>query len=302
MKNIHLQGGFGDVLLHTPFFKCYFKKWKKKINVFTSFYEHYQLLLNNPYIDLFLCKIEDKSVNITESSLSDLKLNQKIKNISKQYKNKFLIKKHYGKIKPSQFTNMHSCEAVASMFGSCDRLDEKPEIFLTENEIKEGYDIISKYNFPICINPSSTDKIKEWDYDKWEKIINFYPKFDFIQLGVKDEKYINGAIDFRSKFSLRQQLSVLCHSKMYIGLDSFWNHAARALDIKSVILFGPTNPKVWGYDGNINIYKKTRCSPCIDWLMEECPYGKKCMNDIYISDVKKAIDQLILEDISGFGV
>ena len=117
-----------------------------------------------------------------------------------------------------------------------------------------------------------------------------------------DEIKFDGVLNF-TKYSLREQLSILSLSKFYIGLDSFWNHAAFALNVKSVILFGPTEPKIWGYDKNINIYKKTNCSPCLDWLQrEECPYNKKCMNDIQILDVKKAIDQLILKDISGFGV
>lgn len=291
-----VDAGLGDVILHTPFFKNYYLQKNEKINVFTKYETHFDVLYNNPYINLYLITYikgeKNMNINVLKTSIN-----------AKKIENEFVLENyHYGELRPSIFLKKKAYDIISNnVFKIVNNVFDL-EIFLENDEILNGKKILSEYEFPICINPSSAIKIKEWSHYKWEKIIKLYPQKTFIQLGLNKEKYINGAIDFRGKYSLREQLSILYNSKIYIGLDSFWNHAAKAFNIKSVILFGPSDPKVWGYDENINIYKKTRCSPCIDWLIEECPYGKKCMNDIQILDVKKAIDQLILKDVSGFGV
>jgi ADP-heptose:LPS heptosyltransferase len=298
MKYIIVDGGLGDILLHTSFFKAFFKTNKYKLNIFHHVDYVYDLLLNNPYVNLFLYEGNNKcNFKILKTSLSDKEFNF--------FKEKFSIDKikmgnFYANLKPSLSYNMSSYKIIGEING-CKITDEIPEIFLTPQELDEGRNIISQYDFAICINISSKHEIKKWSFDKWERIIKFYPKIKFIQLGDEDETRLKGTLDLLGT-PIRKQLSVLASSNLYVGLDSFWNHAARALNVKSVILFGPTNPNIWGYDENINIYKKTRCSPCIDWGVEECPYGKKCMNDIQILDVKKAIDQLILKDVSGFGI
>ena len=295
MKNIIPKGGFGDILLHTAFFKSFFEKNKKKLNIFHTDEHVYDILLNNPYINLFLYETNKCDFKILKTSLSDIKLNIFLK---KKYLIKFKKNIHYGALMPSLTYNKSSYKIIGDTF-NCKIFDEKPEIFLTHQELEEGKIAISKYDYVICINSSSVEKIKEWSFDKWERIVKLYPKIKFVQLGDKNEKKIEGTLGFLGT-PIRKQLSILASSNLHVGLDSFWNHAARALNIKSVILFGPTSPKVWGYDENINIYKKTRCSPCIDWGIVECPYGKKCMNDIQILDVKKAIDELILKSVSGF--
>lgn len=298
MKYIIVDGGLGDILLHTAFFKAFFRTKKYKLSIFHEADYVYDLLLNNPYVNLFLYEGNNKcNFKILKTSLSDKEFNF--------FKKKFSIGKikmgnFYANLMPSLSCDTISYKIIGEMY-NCEITDEKPEIFLTPQELDEGRDIISQYDFVICINISSKHEIKKWSFDKWEKIIKLYPKIKFIQLGDEDETRLKGTLDLLGT-PIRKQLSILASSNLYVGLDSFWNHAARALNVKSVILFGPTNPNIWGYDENINIYKKTRCSPCIDWRVEECPYGKKCMNDIQILDVKKAIDELILKDISGFGV
>jgi ADP-heptose:LPS heptosyltransferase len=299
MKHIFPDGGLGDMLLHTPFFKSFFKKTKDKLNIFHEVEYVYDLFLNNPYINLFLYGGTNKcNFKILKTSLSDIEL--KIFLEKKFNIHKISQAKHYANLMPSLSYDTNSYKIIGEMY-NCEITDEKPEIFLTSEEMDEANMIISQYDFVICVNISSKHEIKKWSIDKWKKIIKLYPKIKFIQLGDENETKIEGTLDLLGT-PIRKQLSVLASSNLYVGLDSFWNHAARALNVKSVILFGPTNPNIWGYDENINIYKKTRCSPCIDWGIEECPYGKKCMNDIQILDVKKAIDRLILKDVSGFGV
>jgi ADP-heptose:LPS heptosyltransferase len=300
MKILIPQGGLGDVLSYTVFFKQQFEKTKKKINIFVNTDSEFELLFNNPYINLFLYEhfITEKEPRILKTSLNDHDFDffeKKFLNSRKKIIN-FNCNERFISLPEKKLHNV-----ISNMFGYDDVENGKPQIFLNYDEIKNGKNEISKYNFPICINTNSNCDIKKWDDYKWEKMIKFYPKFNFLQIGKNNENTIKNTIDLRSK-SLREQLSILFHCNFFIGIDSFWNHAAKALNVKSIILFGPTDPKIHGYDENINIYKRRKCSPCMEWGILECPYGKKCMNDIHFSDVKKAIDELILKNISGFGV
>lgn len=64
---------------------------------------------------------------------------------------------------------------------------------------------------------------------------------------------------------------------------------------KSMVLFGPTDEKFYGFDENENIScRKCNC-PC-EWLMNDwmytCPLGKKdddCMNSITVSNLYSRI-------------
>jgi ADP-heptose:LPS heptosyltransferase len=291
MENIKLLGGLGDVLLHTPYFKKFFEKNKKKINCFVDKENEYDLLLNNPNINLFLIgDRKEDMLKIEKTSLNDVESSFFLKKFIKYGIS--LKEKHYSTMLPSLHYKEKAQNIIGQIFGM-KNVNYYPEIFLTEEEIENGKKIISKYTgIVVCLNASSTIKIKEWDDYKWKKIIKLYPNVNFIQLGEKEEKHIEGALNF-TNLKLREQLSILKSSNLYVGLDSFWNHAAKALNVKSVILFGPTPPKIWGHEGNVNIFKNKRCSPCIDWSISFCPYGKTCMKSIQVSDVKKAIDSLI---------
>lgn len=293
--NIKLQGGLGDVLLHTPLFKKFFEKNKKKINCFVENETEFNLLLNNPYINLFLIDHDSirNEMKIFNSSLTE---EEHVSFLEKNDSINFYTK-HYFNLKPSFFWKKKSHIIIGEIY-NFKNIDSLPQIFLKDEEIKSGKEKISNYkNIKICICPSSNIRIKEWKYYKWEKIIKLYPNIHFFQLGNCDDYKLKGALDF-TNLKLRDQISILNSSDFYIGVDSFWQHAAKALNKKSIILFGPSNSEIWGYDDNVNIIGKADCSPCIDWKIMECPYGKICMNDIQISNIKKSIDVFLENSIS----
>ena len=68
-------------------------------------------------------------------------------------------------------------------------------------------------------------------------------------------------------------------------------HAARAVEIKSVILYSGTEKvDMAGYSENVNLIMPVDCSPCgfkIEW-----PYSKKCM-DFTVEEVYKTVMKCI---------
>ena len=87
---------------------------------------------------------------------------------------------------------------------------------------------------------------------------------------------------------------------LFIAGDTGPIHVAAALGVKTLGLYGPSSPEVFGprNPGSVNIWKKTECAPCYEpetvhaKKFLECA-DNKCMQAISVQDVKNAADQLL---------
>jgi ADP-heptose:LPS heptosyltransferase len=113
-----------------------------------------------------------------------------------------------------------------------------------------------------------------------------------VQIGSSSDMKLEGAIDLRGKTSLRQTAAVLANSLVFIGLVGFTMHLARAVDCRSVIIYGGREkPAITGYVSNKNLYHQVRCAPC--WLRNACDFNHKCMDMISVDQViAAAADQI----------
>src|SRR4029078_7585821 len=123
-----------------------------------------------------------------------------------------------------------------------------------------------------------------------------YPGLDIIQLGSKTSRIIDGVTKcLVNKTTLTECFDILSKSKLHIDTDSGLAHAATAMGIPCVTMFGPTPPSFYGHSQNQNISRGTSCSGgCFhltrDW-MDRCPIGydsPRCMDDISTGDVLDA--------------
>ncbi|MBU1202247.1 MAG: 4Fe-4S cluster-binding domain-containing protein [Nanoarchaeota archaeon] len=267
-------GGIGDGLLATPAIKALKDKYpKSKIRVMCN-ENHKEIYKNNPSID-FLSILPDELA---------------IKNIKSQN----IFETNYGKLKPSISFDEHATSIIGRMLGVAVK-DNNLLIFLTKEEDENAKKQLSKYKNTIIIHiTSKCSKNQEWMTEKWEELVKKNSDITFIQLGLKDEPAVKGAVDLRGKTSIREAMALVKNAKGFVGVDSFLAHAAAAFKTSSVVLFGPSNPTIWGYSQNINIYKDLECSPCIDTLGNGvCPYDKKCMRLITVKEVSKSISNII---------
>lgn len=97
------------------------------------------------------------------------------------------------------------------------------------------------------------------------------------------EKYIRVIMidenDYNNIFSYIQ------HAQLHIGIDSSGNHIAAAYNTPSIILWGATSPRWYGYHSAINIVNKVDCHPCEFQDKYSNGYFGKCKKEI------KCIDQ-----------
>jgi ADP-heptose:LPS heptosyltransferase len=105
-----------------------------------------------------------------------------------------------------------------------------------------------------------------------------------VQIGSSSDMKLEGAIDLRGKTNLRQTAAVLANSLVFIGLVGFIMHLARAVDCRSVIIYGGREkPSITGYVANKNLYHQVRCAPC--WLRNACEFNRKCMDMVTVDQV-----------------
>ena len=96
-----------------------------------------------------------------------------------------------------------------------------------------------------------------------------YPDYLVVQLGVSPERceFIeNVDINLVGKTTLEDVKVLLKNSALHIDGEGGMVHLRHALtDKPSCVLFGPTDPRVFGYSNNINL-RSAVCPICCEWL------------------------------------
>jgi hypothetical protein len=138
---------------------------------------------------------------------------------------------------------------------------------------------------------------KEWYPHRFQEVCSeLRTDVQVIQLGSPNDPKLEGATDLRGKTTVRQSAAILANSYAFIGLAGFLAHLARAVDCRSVIIYGGREkPSQIGYVANKNLYSQVKCAPC--WLRNACDYDRKCMDMITVPQVITAT----AEQISRYG-
>jgi len=140
---------------------------------------------------------------------------------------------------------------------------------------------------------------KAWRIEAWVELVELLkqeiPKMKIVQLGSpKSGAAIAGVdVNLRGHASLAEAFAVLKHAALHIDTEGGLVHVAHALGTRSLVLFGPTNAKFFGYADNINLVPP--CHDCwwlkADW-MRQCIRGlvqPECMLHHAPRDVAQAV-------------
>jgi hypothetical protein len=97
-----------------------------------------------------------------------------------------------------------------------------------------------------------------------------------VQLGAADDEPIAGVdADLRGRTTLRQAAILLRGAACHVGTEGGLVHLARAMQVRSVVAFGPTSRDFLGYPDNVNLIVDD-CTGCWwttkDWFIR-CPRG-----------------------------
>ncbi len=98
------------------------------------------------------------------------------------------------------------------------------------------------------------------NYPHWETVVSSLRAKGYyvIQVGVKDEPLI-GADSVRHGMSLKDLKELLMQSSGWISVDNFFNHFATYHGKRGIVIFGRSDPEIFGYPQNINLLKDRTC-------------------------------------------
>ena len=132
------------------------------------------------------------------------------------------------------------------------------------NDIKLPKKIDKKDNNHIIISPYSrklNNKInaKNYPYEYWVKIVHkMKEKGLFVeQIGVKGEDEIDG-VDIFSHNTLKDLENKIINCLFFISVDNFMSAFSANLGKQGIVIFGKSDPNIFGYEHNINILKDNK--------------------------------------------
>lgn len=138
---------------------------------------------------------------------------------------------------------------------------------------------------------------KLWYCDRFQEVVNRLKadqgdSLEVVQVGGNQDPPLTGVIDRRGKTTLRQTAAILANSECFIGTVGFLMHLARAVECRSVILYGGREHSAQtGYVCNENLDSFVGCAPC--WLWDDCYQGRKCMDMIGAHEVCMAVERAL---------
>lgn len=125
------------------------------------------------------------------------------------------------------------------------------------------------------------------DYPYWEEVIHRIDE-EIIQVGVDGENQL--VHDFRKNLPLYELASLTTQCKTWISVDSFFQHFCWDLNKSGIVIFGQSDPNIFGHPENINLLKDRKyLREKQFWLWEQAEYNKDCFvePEIVIDALKK---------------
>jgi len=165
---------------------------------------------------------------------------------------------------------------------------ELKEIDRKETPIKEDY----KGTIIICPwsrnLPNGEENPKNFPY--WDELVFDLKKegYYLIQIGSAGEKYIGAhEVVMNSSFDMLKDL--LDRASTFISIDSFFPHFAHYHGKHGVVIFSQSDPKLFGYEENLNILKsRDYLRKEQFWLWTQAKYNK----DAFTSS-KEVLDKVL---------
>ncbi len=166
---------------------------------------------------------------------------------------------------------------------------EPGEIYFSPEEQEK---IDTKITSFIYVEPTIKDKAppnKQWPFERWQQLVAIKGR-DWIQSGPqRSAEHMLGGVYQCVSHTFREALVTLARCHMYVGHEGAMHHAAAALGIPAVVIYGGfVSPAQTGYESQINL-----CSggePC--GRRVECAHCATSMRAITVRDVLDAIETL----------
>lgn len=322
-------GGFGDSLIALILIKRIKELLENKCNIiFFNRYEEYFCIfpeINSSinyelYEDYYMQKF-DIVIHMHNIPVVHSINYENVKRLSEQLYKYCLDNKYYFETLFKRSTNNYRFTKYGLLLGKnrIEQLDlhgilgitrnNKIRILINNDNLKclEKYKLYRKKYFTINrdVGNEESSHPKLWPIHYYQELLLYikekYPQYSVVLIGKECCKelisYVD--VDLTGKLSLSEVNSILKYGILHIGTEGGMIHLRHFLNRKSMVLFGPTDPDVFGYKENINIFSN-ECKEHCEWLVDNwdrcCPLNldePKCIYSIKPDKVKKIFNKQI---------
>jgi len=217
---IRRSGAMGDVLMATALLPCLRRLHPgRQVDFITGFEA---IVRNNPNVDAVYPRIIDP---LRYEKIYDLDLS---------YENNPGLSIH---------------EAYCRVAG-IPLQEEQPRLYPDVNERQEANRIIADHNIDlrdviVAFHPQASFWVRNWPLSRFGLVADELARrygCRCISLGGPQDLPVHGTIDLRSAGTIGVSCAIMERATLFIGVDSFFLHAARALGVPVIGLFGPVDP------------------------------------------------------------
>ena len=326
-ENIHvlfrLGGGIGDFIINAHYIKAFARHFgsKIRIDILTSVadYEANKIIFEQLYginkvitkthliYDLSIDLVRFPKINYFISNRLDVKLQQWAYRMhefyfenSELFKNDFLGR-CYSLLKGKTRYNQADIDNSINMGTVNFVLDVRENMTLIQNKFNLGNRYITLQSGAGRHFEELKQEPRQWPKSYYEKLIvllkKHYGQYKIIQIGSAKQPALRGVdINLCGKTSFLELMAILKYAKLHISQEGglpILRHFVQGG--ASVVLFGPTDEKFFGFEENINLSVRG-CVPCCEWLTEHWMKAciktgniAPCMNDLKPEKVMHAI-------------
>ncbi len=182
---------------------------------------------------------------------------------------------------------------------------QKEDRCFGDNFIKDK--IAHSQKILIGIHPGSGSKQKCWPIERYAELLVWLHKEMDVQpflisgpadIGIIEElqERVKGGFVLLDRMPLPYLAAVIKRCNLFIGNDSGITHVAAAAGTRTLAIFGPTDPNMWGPRGKqVKIlFRETPCSPC------SLDTRRDCLVQTCLEEVKgKDVIEYIIQEVKG---
>lgn len=114
--------------------------------------------------------------------------------------------------------------------------------------------VISPFSRKLRSSEENAENAKNYPY--WDQVVKILREQGnkVVQIGVEGEREIGAEFLYYS-LTLDSLRILLEAADVWISVDNFINHFGTFIGKKGIVIFGQSDPKIFGYEQNINLLK-----------------------------------------------
>lgn len=157
----------------------------------------------------------------------------------------------------------------------------------------------------VTVFPGASVPEKQWGTDNFLELIYLLTTrgIAVVLIGGEDTRcagkqlsMVKHVLDLTGRSSLRGAAALITKGRAFVSGDSGLLHIAAGLDVPTVSLFGPSDARKWGPQGERHILIGTglSCAPCSRFgTIPPCAVSACCLSEIRVAEVLAAVEAIL---------